>query len=283
MAQVVYNAVTEIPEALRNEYVERNGKMVLKIEGDVAAAGLAKQDDLNAANNRLIEFRDNNARLMRELGVQTIDAAVERIKVVKDIDPIKLAAVKDIDPEEYRKLKEKVQQFENKGMKEDTDINKIVHQAVTTAITPLQQRLDTSERERKEAREKLADKSFRQTISEAALKAGAKPNAVDFIIEKARDKFTVEDDHVKAKPNQFSSAKPGDPLSVDEWLLTAMKEYDYAFQPSGGGGSQGDGQKGGVRREGKTLVFQGGQVDPRTLGAHMDEIAEGKVKVQVSG
>jgi hypothetical protein len=66
--------------------------------------------------------------------------------------------------------------------------------------------------------------------------------------------FVVEDGQVKAKPNQFSAAKPGESIGIDEWLQGQAKENDFAFEPSGGGGASAGNGNGGAPRPGVRRV-----------------------------
>ena len=82
--KAVISALTEVAEPLRTEYVEKDGKFHLKVEGDYAP--------LIEANTRLAEFRDNNRNINNK---------------VTELDG-KLKTFEGIDPTEYTKMKTKI-------------------------------------------------------------------------------------------------------------------------------------------------------------------------------
>ena len=114
-------SITDVPEALRGEYEQKDGKFVLKLDGDYP--GFVKAEDLNEANLKLTEFRDNNRGLHSQL---------EQFK----------SKYNGIDPDEHKKLKEKIAEFEKQGVKGGHDINSVVQKALSEAVGPLQQKLD---------------------------------------------------------------------------------------------------------------------------------------------
>lgn len=278
MPKAVYATINEIPEALKAEYEQRDGRYVLKVEGDLP--GLVPEAQLNEQKNKVIEFRDNNVKLLRALGADGVEQALERANLYKDFTPERLRALRDIDPEQYREMKARVEALGSKGIKDEKDIDERIKNAVATVVNPLQEKFEKSERERIASEEKLADEKFKASVSKEAISLGAKPNAIEFLQGKAKEKFIVKDGEVKAKPDQFSQAKPGEPLSLQEWMGVALKEFDFAFEKSTGGDSKGSGKGTGASRHGNKVVFNGAP-DPNALGSLLDEFTAGKVQVDV--
>jgi hypothetical protein len=113
---------------------------------------------------------------------------------------------------------------------------------------------------------------LKDAITAAFLKNGGRPNAVDYIVSKAADKFAVEGGVLVGKV--FDANKPGEKLTVDGFISQHVRDSDFAFKASSGGGSNprpGDGRSSG----GKELR----NPDARTLGANANAIARGEMRV----
>lgn len=272
MPKAVVETLNEIPEALKAEYEPKDGKFVLKVEG--AHPDFVPIVEARSNRDKVIELRDNNIKLMRALGVDSVDAGVERANIYRDFTPDRLKALKDVDPDEYRTLKAKSAAFDTAGVKDPNDVLKLVENAVKTAMDPMRAELETQKKENTEKQKRLDETTFRTKISDAAHKVSVKPSAIDFLLQKAGDFFHVKDSELKAKPDKFSASKPGEPLSVEEWLAQATKEFDFAFEKSGGSGAAPT--QGGLK--GRILV----DPTPQDLAKHMDDITAGKIKVQHS-
>jgi hypothetical protein len=134
------------------------------------------------------------------------------------------------------------------------DVAKVVQDALTAALKPMQDKLEASEAARAAAQKRSDEAMLRTAVGERFLKVGGKSKALDFIVGQAGNVFVVEDGQVKAKPNQFSAAKPGESIGIDEWLQGQAKENDFAFEPSGGGGASAGNGNGGAPRPGVRRV-----------------------------
>jgi hypothetical protein len=195
--------------------------------------GAASADEINALTAKVNEFRENNVRLMKD---------AERFK--------------DIDPARYQQLVAQADELGKKGVKGSADIEAAIKTAVDAAIAPLKTELETSSKARQAAQEKADAATMRTQIGDKALKLGLKPGAMDYILLQAGQKFAVVDGAVKAKDNVFSAKNPGNALDVDEWLGSAVKEHDFAFESSRGGGAQGNTNIPGAKEGGYKPRFQ---------------------------
>jgi hypothetical protein len=96
--------------------------------------------------------------------------------------------------------------------------------------------------------------------------------------------FTVVNGVVQAKPNTFSKTRPGEALSLDEWLADAAREFPFLFLPSNGSGAPpqggGGGSGGGSGRSGVTVLRD---PTPEQLGLNADAILRGTVEVVFTG
>jgi hypothetical protein len=269
MPKAVVATLEEIPQALRSEYEPRDGKFVLKVEGDLP--GYVAEGVVAQQRTKLDEMRENNRTLMRELGSDTIEAAVERAKLYRDFTPEQLRKLKTVDPDEYVRLKTAHDQMAGKGVTNPDDIDAKISAALQAnnreVVMPLKAQVEAADKRREEAERQLEESTFSRELTAAAInpKVGARADAIDFLLEKAKADFHVKDGKVVAKADKFSPAT-GLPLSLDEWFATAAKKYAFAFEASGGGGAAGSGNGSGQPvRHGRELVFGAGPADPREL------------------
>jgi hypothetical protein len=233
--KAVVENVTEIPEALRGEYEQRDGKYVLKLEG--APPGFVPGKDLADANGRVAEFRETNIKLLKAIGADTIDAALARVASISGLDSARLEKLKAIDPAEYEALKAKAAKLKDKGVDDPDELDTKFKGMLTEALKPITEKLTASEAALAQERQRAAAATLRQTVAERFLKAKGKGNAVDIVVGLAGEAFDVVDGAVKAKPTRFSAEKAGQPLSLDEWLGQIAKDKDFLFEPSSGGGT----------------------------------------------
>jgi len=231
MAKAVVSTLSEVPEALRGEYEPHEGGFRLKLEGDNVPGFVPAQ--------KLAEFRDANRNLMRALGAETPEAALQRAALFSGVDPARLEKLKAIDPDEYAALKAKVEAFEKQGMKKPDDVQVQIQDALKQALKPLQEQIAAGTEREKAKDARLAKAAIRAAVAEKFTKAGGRSDVgvLDFILSRAEEAFRVVDEKVVAAAGRFGPA--GDPLTVDEWITTATKEHSFAFDTSKGGGAPG--------------------------------------------
>ena len=197
---------------------------------------------------KVAEFRNRNTDLIRE-----IEPLRALAKTLEGLDPATIA--------------------ENKAKAAELETTKA---QLATATTDL-----ATERAARTAAQAKADASLlRDIVTSKALKVGARPDAIDIIVDKFSTVFGVVGDAVKAKDGTFSKEKPGDPLGVDEWIANAIREFPFLWKGSGGGGAaprsslfRGSGGSGGNVLVNPTAKQLG---DPATAEA----IRTGKLKVE---
>jgi hypothetical protein len=248
--------LTQVPEAFRPLYVQKDGKFLLDVRGDLPGYVPAA---LHAeALGREVEKRDNNIKLLKALGVESLDAGLQRATMLAALTPERLAAMKDLDPIAAKAAMDRVAALEAKGVKTGEDVQIQIKAALDAALTPLRDELAGERKARAEAQERADKALLRQSVGDTYLKAGGKASALDFIIGEASKAFHVQDNAVKALDNQFSAEKPGQPLGIDEWLTIATKKFDFAFETSKGGGAIGGGNGNGTTRQPGTFRMGGG-------------------------
>ena len=257
----VVDTLETVPEAVRPFYEPKDGKFHLTLSA--APAGFVPAADLAAANGKVVEFRDNNVLLK---------------KTVDELTPLK-DRFKDIDPDAAREALAQVAKLNKKGVKDvDTDISKLITDAVAASNKPLQDALTAITKANEDNQKRADDMTLRSAIGDKFIKAGGRPETLDFMLSRAKGLFVVADGVVKAAPNQFSADKPGEPLTVEEWLTRQTKEAECAFKPSGGGGADpARGQLGGTPRAGVTVIKD---PTPQQLGEYAKDVKAGKVRFE---
>jgi hypothetical protein len=193
-----------------------------------------------AESAKLAEFRDKNIALIKDL-----------------------ARFDGIDPEAVKTDRAKLAEIENAKPNE--------------RITELEGQLAAEKTARAEAEQKAATNRVRDTIETKALAIGARRNALDILSGKGEAQFTVVNGVVQAKPNTFSKTRPGELLTLDEWLGDATREFPFLFEPSSGSGAHPLPSGGGTGG-----VPELRDPTPEQLGRHADDILAGRIKVVTS-
>jgi hypothetical protein len=145
-------------------------------------------------------------------------------------------------------------------------------------VSALEAELAAEKKARTEAEQQAGKSRVRDALRGSALAAGALPGALEILLDRAVSTFTIDGDSVRAKPNIFSPTRPGELLTVEEWLVGEMKTSAFLFKPSSGGGG-GDARPGGGGGDGKTVLKN---PTPQQLGEHATAIRQGTVRVEYS-
>ena len=242
---------TALPDAVQEHYKAEGDAFVLDADGTVSKA------DLDAANQKVIEFRNNNQALNAKAG---------------ELDALK-AKFKDVDPAEYERVKGELEALKTKGVTKPDDITVKVSEAVNAAVKPLADKLADAERQRQESDTALKQSRLRSALTTAALAGKATREAAYTVVDKAIEIFDVDENgKLKAKEGHYSADKPTEPLTIEEWLTERAKgDMHFAFESSRGGGS-GEGGGGTPPTAATQVVTR----DPAELGKHLEDLASGK-------
>jgi len=252
LIKALIDRLDDAPGPLQMFYKQTaDGKFALELDGD--------QTD----SKKLKEFRDSNRSLNTKLaafeGIDPADVATMRATIAA-LDPeadtkraaaaaeadalkAKLAAFEGVDPAEYRVLKAKP---------DDTQRAADLEAALASE---------------KQAHEKT---QFQHLIGFDFLRLGGRPDALGFIVGKAAETFTMANGKVTTKA--FSTANPGVPLTIGEWMTSQLTAADFAFQPHRGVGPLPT-TVAPVRR----TISAG---DVHAFGANLAAIAAGDVEVR---
>lgn len=257
----VVDKLEDVPEPARQFYVQKEGKFHVDLNG--SPAGYVPAADLAAANGKVVEFRDTNIALTKK---------------VSEMEP-RVKAFEGLDPDAAKTAIAKVTELEKKGVKGADDVAKLVTDGIAAAMKPVQDQLALMTTSAAETQRKNDELTLRSSLSDKFTKAGGLPDALDFIVGKTKGVFKVENGVIKAEANQFSTDKPGEPLSVDEWITKQTKEAAFAFKPSSGSGANPVPAGGAGAKPGQLVIKD---PTPQQLGEHASDIKAGKVRVEYS-
>lgn len=145
-------------------------------------------------------------------------------------------------------------------------------------ITALETALAAEKTIRVDAQQKADRSRVRDVLRVKAVAAGVLPAALDIFLDKAEPVFTMNGDQVQARPDTFSPTKPGELLTVDEWIASSTKDLAFLFGRSNGGGALPS--TGAGFSDGNVVVLR--DPTPQQLGEHAAAITKGKVRVEYS-
>lgn len=242
------SSLSEIQETLRSEYEPKDGKFVLKLEGDMP--GLVTAAQLAESNTKLAEFRDNNRSL------NALKSELETSKAA---------------------LEAKIGELQKTGVKEPADVEAKIAKAVQEAVGPLATQLRDLQKSEADAKLALSRRELESSLTSAGLKAGVDEKALPDYLNRGLSVFKHKDGKILATNGDtpLYSKKNGDPLSVDEWASGLSAEAPHLFKPSkGGGASPGHGGIVGARK-----VISN---DPLEFGRNLESIAKGETIVAPS-
>ena len=245
---------TALPEAVQEHYKAEGDAFVLDADGTVSKA------DLDAANQKLVEFRNNNQALNAKAG---------------ELDALK-AKYKDVDPAEYERVKGELEEIKKKGITKPDDVTTKIQEAVTAAVKPLSDKLADAELKRQESDTELQQSRLRSGLTTAALEGKALKKAVGVVVNSAMDVFELDaTGTVTAKAGHFSADKPAELITIGEWMTEQAKgDLSFAFEASRGGGAGDSG--GGAPPSKATQVTSR---DPAELGKSLEDLASGKAEL----
>jgi hypothetical protein len=183
--------------------------------------------------DKLNEFRENN---------RSLNGKVTELET-------KLSAFAAVDPEEYKALKARPD--------------------LTPRVSELETQLATEKAARAATQQSAAQAVFKSKVGDVFLQVGGRPEARDYIESKAAAVFSLKDGQLVT--TEFSGNRPGEPLTIDEWMIGQTSASAFAFKPSSGGGA-------GDKIERSTS--QGTKViSASEIGEHIEAVAQGKVTV----
>lgn len=225
--KAVLSSLSEIPEPMRGEYEQRDGKFYLRLDGEVP--GFVSAADLSEANQKLAEFRDKNRSMHGEL---------EQFRT----------RFSGVDPDEHKKLKEKLAEIEKQGVKGGTDVSALIQSAIQENVGPLQKKLDEITAKEQRVTAQLARKELESVLTQEGLRAGIREEAMPDYINRGVAIWKLEEGKPVARNGEtplFSKKKVTEPLTPAEWVSLLSVDAPHLFRPSKGGGASGGNGGGG--------------------------------------
>jgi len=182
---------------------------------------------------KLEEFRSNNVALAEEL------------KALKE----QMASYAGIDPKKYKELLGKITNLEEKKLLDEGKIDELfqlrtdaMKHDFTEKLTAKERMLKALEEERDAARkerdQRIIDVELRRATDNPEF--GFQPGVADLLRREVLDEFQYKEGKVvRVKPDgSIVYGKNSEPVTIDEFLDTVIKDRPYLVKPSSGGGAR---------------------------------------------
>jgi len=230
--QAFYATQEEVPEALKDEYIQgEDGTFALKLDGTHPAVTAV----VKAANTKVGEFRNNGITKDKAL-----TAAQAQLDALAGITPEIVAALK----------------AENETLtagKKTSKSNEETQAMISAAVAPLTEALAQERQARETAQREVAAEKISGRITQAGIKAGVAKTAMGDFLNRGKEAFKLVDGSLQATDEngqpRYSKARPGEVLNVDEWASDLQAEAPHLYKNStGGGAGGGDEQTGDTRK-----------------------------------
>lgn len=240
MASLTYATLTDVPDDLRDNAKEEDGKYVVKV----------------TSADKITEFRENNVKLSKER-----DTLVAQVTRYEQVTGVPLAEVSNGKLDSFAKvlegLRETKKRVDDGALVENSSLEEAAAQRVTDVTNNLKNQLAEMARERdthKEARTKSEERSNQMMVENSIRLVASDPEvamldkAVNLVLPQAFRVFRVEESgKIMPKTSDGTVIYGSDgvtPMSVKEWLLKQRDDNDFLFKGSKGGGANGSDQKG---------------------------------------
>ena len=219
----IYDVQTEIPQALLEHYIEKDGRWVIDLDPPA--------EDITGLKNALTQERT----LRRDAEKSFSDMKVK---------------FEGVDPEEFHKLQERVKGLDDADVYDKQGIEALVVRRTESMKADHARILDNKDREITQLRGKVdeSDRRWRQdriktALLEAVNKHGVYDKAIEDAVQRGMAVFTDLDEHgnvVTGNQEKMQYGKDGiTPLSPTEWItsLKASGQAPHLWPPSSGGGA----------------------------------------------
>ena len=194
--------------------------------------GAHGQEELNA---RLVEFRQNNAALQKQLEDQR-------------------KRFEGIDPDDVRKLADEKRRLEEERQIKSGEVEKVLENRIKGLKADWDKQLGTLTAERDALTTRLTAIQIDQGAVAAATKRGLRPTAIADLTARARGIFKLVNGAPRAFETDGQTIRYGKdgvtPMTFDEWTETLASEAPHLFETNSGSGAAGSGS-GSVNDGGK--------------------------------
>lgn len=221
--------------------------------------------------DKISEFRNNNIDLSNKLKGQ-------------DDLQAKLALFGDIDPEKAKAALQQMQDLQEKKLLDAGQLEEVLAQRTERMrsdydgkVIALQKALDTSQEKTKSFSGQLSKVVIDNALQTAVLGAATvKQGAMQDVLARGRTTWSLDDDGKPLPKGSDGTVMYGTDgktqLTMDEWAQGLTTSATYLFEPSSGGGGQGNDE----RQSGGKVIDAG---DHDRINASLLDIATGKVQV----
>ena len=215
----IVETIDELPEVLREHYVERDGKYHLSVNGMKTDADIARVQ--KALNSERETAKSLKAKLDQYTPLGDLEEIQTRLDRIAELEALagngKLDDSKINDLVEAR-LKAKLTPVEREKLKLQTQLSELTNE-ITSLRTEKQARL------------------IEESVRKAATKLKLRPEAVEDAIMYGKVNLKIESD---------GSITTSEGLLAEVWLEDFSKSRPHWFPESVGGGSRGSSGPGGV-------------------------------------
>lgn len=252
-----YDSFDEVPEALRELYVQDGDRFVLDLDDVDAHPGVR---NLKSAFEREKEDRRK---------------AREQIRALE----AKLGEVGDLDPDEARKALQKIRELEDKQLLDKGELDKLVERRTErmkldyeNQIKALSGNLDARTGERDAFQKQLHEHVIESGLRDAAIRKGVRPEAVSDVLHRLRPTWHLRDGRpVPMDGEDIIFGRDGKgPLTMEESVEGLLPVAPHLFADSAGGKISGARPGGGGS---KPVIAFG---DSAALSANLEEVAANK-------
>jgi hypothetical protein len=220
------DTLDEVPEALRSEYVEKDGKFHLQIEDAEAVygAGAKKKAD----------------ELLKEK--KTLAEKLKRFAAFDDPE----LDVEGLTAEQVKQALAMLREHDEKGGKDNGKDPDLVDKLLKKRDDEWKPKVEAEKARADKAEAELRRYKLDLVVKDAALKGGVRPERVDYAMRINKDRFDLDE-----KGNPVVLDKDGDPISIsletfwkDDWK-TGNEDFYVGHNAGGSGASGGNGRRSG--------------------------------------
>ena len=244
----VYKSQDEIPEALREHYVEKDGVWIPETEN---------------ANSDVATLR------------RTLDNVRQEHKQFK-------AKFEDVDLDEYAEMRKQQAALRDKKLIEEGKHEELLKTRLAEQAADFEARIGKLQKQLEGANTEILDFKIMTPAQKAATENGivSAPGAVDFITHLVKQRFTIENGEIvgRDEQGQLLVNDRGERLGISDYVssLRPQPEYQPFFQqPKGSGDTpQGNGTGAPVKRGNVLLVAP----TPENISRYAEQVGKGEVE-----
>jgi len=209
MLEAKVDSLDNVPEALQDHYVEKDGSYILGVSGMVDKS---KVDD----------FRENNVKLMKKM--ESLESSYGKI-----------------DLDEYEKLRSVARRQKDKKLIDAGKVEELVEERTKRMKEEYEEQIKGLSTQNETYNRQLEGLVIDNAVRELSAKEGALATAGEDILLRARSAFKLVDG--QATPHDTNGhviygADGVTPMAVNEWMKGLTQSAPHLFATSTGSGSQ---------------------------------------------